>query len=246
MNCTGKEIAIATSADKTTSKPSTEYLQPTEFLDFDNPAVRRFAEEAARGAKSDTDRAVRLFYRVRDAIRYDPYRIGLDRESYRASHLLSVGAGFCIPKANLLAASARAVGIASAIGLSDVRNHLCTEKLRQAMGGLELFIHHGYALLYLKDRWVKAAPAFNIELCRKFAVLPTEFDGESDALLQPIDAHGRRHMEYVATHGFWPDFPYERVIRDFQALYPASLFRQSEATVRFEDERPLTSPRREE
>lgn len=227
---------------KKTSGPSSEYLRPTEFLDFDNPSVRRFAEEAVREATSDTDRAVRLFYRVRDAIRYDPYRIGLDRDIYRASHLLSVGAGFCIPKANLLAASARAVGIPSAIGLSDVRNHLCSEKLRQAMGGVELFIHHGYALLYLKGRWVKAAPAFNIELCRKFGVLPTEFDGESDALLQPIDARGRRHMEYVTNRGAWPDFPFEQVIRDFKALYPESLFRQSEAMVRFEDERPLDKP----
>lgn len=184
---------------------------------------------------------MRLFYRVRDSIRYDPYRISLDRETYKASHVLSVGAGFCIPKANLLAATARALGIHSAIGLSDVLNHLCTEKLRRAMGGVELFIHHGYALLYLEGRWVKAAPAFNIELCRKFGVLPTDFDGKSDALLQPIDAQGRRHMEYVVNRGAWPDFPFEQVVRDFKALYPESLFWQTETQGRFEDERPLTN-----
>lgn len=212
---------------------------PTEFLDFETPTVRRFAEETTEGTKTETERAVRLFYRVRDSIRYDPYRISLDRETYKASHVLSTGAGFCIPKANLLAATARAAGIHSAIGLSDVLNHLCTEKLRRAMGGVELFIHHGYALLYLEGRWVKAAPAFNIELCRKFGVLPTEFDGKSDALLQPVDAQGRRHMEYVVNRGAWPDFPFEQVIRDFKALYPESLFRQTGAQVRFEDERPL-------
>ena len=114
------------------------------------------------------------------------------------------------------------------------------------MGGVELFIHHGYTLLYLQGRWLKAAPAFNIELCRKFGVLPTEFDGKSDALLQPIDAQGRRHMEYVTSHGAWPDFPFEKVIRDFKALYPESLFRPSETEVRFEDERPLTKPARKE
>lgn len=223
-------------------EPSPEYLRPTEFLDFDAPSVRGFAEEAVRGAQNDSERAVRLFYRVRDSIRYDPYRISLDRDIYKASHVLSVGAGFCIPKANLLAATARAVGIHSAIGLSDVVNHLCTDKLRRAMGGVELFIHHGYTLLYLGGRWVKAAPAFNIELCRKFGVLPTEFDGTSDALLQPIDAQGRRHMEYVTNHGAWPDFPFETVISDFKALYPESLFRQKEADVRFENEKPLTNP----
>ena len=231
-----------TTASEPVPEPSAEYLRPTEFLDFDNPSVRDFAEETTRGARDPTERAVRLFYRVRDAIRYDPYRIGLGRETYRASRVLSVRAGFCIPKANLLAASARAVGIPSAIGLSDVVNHLCTEKLRRAMGGTDLFIHHGYALLHLNGRWVKAAPAFNIELCDKFGVLPTEFDGKSDALLQPIDSQGRRHMEYVTDHGVWSDFPYERVVRDFQAFYPETLFHQGGEAVRFEDERPLTKP----
>lgn len=107
------------------------------------------------------------------------------------------------------------------------------------MGGKELFIHHGYATLYLEGRWVKAAPAFNIELCEKFDVLPTEFDGQSDALLQPLDAQGRNHIEYVANHGVWSDFPYERVVGDFKALYPESVFQQATDSIRFEDERPL-------
>ncbi|MFQ5849990.1 MAG: transglutaminase family protein [Candidatus Binatia bacterium] len=204
--------------------------------------MQEFAEEATRGAQNNTERAVQLFYRIRDSIRYDPYRIGLGREVYRASHVLSVRAGFCLPKANLLVASARALGIHSAIGLSDVVNHLCTERLRRAMGGTELFIHHGYALLYLDGRWVKAAPAFNIELCKKFDVVPTEFDGKSDALFQPLDARGRKHMEYVVNHGFWSDFPYERVVRDFKAFYPESFFQQSRDAAQFEDERPLREP----
>jgi len=192
-----------------------------------------------RGAKTDIERAVRLFYRVRDGIRYDPYRIGLERQHYKASHVLSVGAGFCLPKTNLLAACARAVGLPSAIGLSDVLNHLCTEKLRRLMGGKELFLHHGYALLYVDGRWVKAASAFNIELCDKFGVLPTEFDGRSDALLQPIDAQGKKHIEYVTDHGIFADFPFERVVRDLKAYYPECLFQSSSDTVRFEDEPPL-------
>ncbi len=220
-------------------EPSAEFLKSTEFLDFGTPEVREFAEKATRGAQNDTERAVRLFYRVRDSIRYDPYRISLGREIYRASHVLSVREGFCLPKANLLAACARAQGIHSAIGLSDVVNHLCTEKLRRAMGGIERFIHHGYALLYLEGHWVKAVPAFNIELCKKFSVLPTEFDGKTDALFQPFDAQGRKHMEYVVDHGIWSDFPYERVVHDFKATYPESLFQQSADPAHFENEHRL-------
>ncbi len=217
-------------------------MRATEFLDFHTPSVREFAVASTRGAANDTERAVRLFYKVRDGIRYDPYTVGLVPEMYRASHVLLVGRAFCLPKTNLLVACARAVGIPAAIGLANVKNHLCTEKLRRAMGGKEIFLHHGYALLYIDDRWVKAAPAFNIELCQKFGVLPTDFDGRSDALLQPVDAQGKRHMEYLVDHGFFADFPFERVIRDFKAYYPESLFQQNDGAIQFEDENRSGKP----
>lgn len=205
-----------------------EYLKPTEFFDFDRDEVRRFAYEAVKGAETAKEKAIRLYYAVRDRIRYDPYRIRLERDLFKASSVLAAGAGFCIPKANLLVACARAVGIPTAIGLSDVVNHLCTERLARIMGGRELFIHHGYAVLHIDGRWVKAAPAFNIELCEKFHVLPTEFDGEHHALFQEYDAKGRRHMEYVTDHGLWSDFPFERVAKDFRDYYPQSFFVDAE------------------
>ena len=201
-----------------------EYLKPTEFFDFDVQAVRDFAFDAIGDAEGAVEKAVKVYYAVRDQIRYDPYRIDLERITYKASNLLEVGSGYCIPKAILLVASARAVGIPTAIGLSDVANHLCTERLRRIMGGKELFIHHGYAVLHLDGKWVKAAPAFNIELCERFHVLPTEFDGTGDALFQEFDAKGRCHMEYLADHGVWSDFPFERVAGDFRDYYPESFF----------------------
>ena len=224
-------------------EPTPEYLKPTEFLDFEVASVREFAEKAIESAETDLEKAVGLYYAVRDTIRYDPYRDKLDRESYKASNLLAVRAGFCLPKANLLTALARAVNIHAAIGLSDVVNHLCTERLRRVMGGKNLFLHHGYAVLYLEGQWVKAAPAFNIELCDRFHVMPTEFDGGSDALFQPFDSKGRLHMEYVRDHGIWSDFPYDRVVGDFRDYYPDSFHDPgTPATVeaRFEEEQPLS------
>ena len=227
-----------------------EYMQPTEFFDFDVEAVRHFAFAAVENAATAKDKAIRLFYAVRDSIRYDPYSISMDRQSYKASHVLRTGSGFCLPKANLLIACARATGIPAGIGLSDVLNHLCTERLRRIMGGKELFLHHGYAVLHIDGRWLKAAPAFNIELCDKFGVVPTEFDGESHALLQEYDAAGRHHMDYVVDHGIWSDFPFDRVTGDFRSYYPASLYdADARAAVdreikaeqqRFENEKPLT------
>jgi transglutaminase-like putative cysteine protease len=216
-------------------EPGPEYLQSTRFLDSDSDAVHRFALQAAGAETSDIGRAVKLFYAIRDGIRYDPFSMRLDPAIYVASHVLAATSAYCIPKAILLAAAARALGIPSAIGLSDVVNHLTTEKLKALMGGTTYFMHHGYAVLYLEGRWVKAAPAFNIELCTRFGVLPTEFDGRSDAIFQPYDAHARRHMEYVKDHGIWSEFPYDKVEADFRAFYPSSAFAESNPGEKFED-----------
>ena len=220
-----------------------EYLKPTEFLDFDVQAVRDFAFDAVGDAEDVIEKAIRLYYAVRDKIRYDPYRINLGKELFKASNVLEAKAGFCLPKANLLAASTRAVGIPTGIGLSDVANHLCTERLRRIMGGKDLFLDHGYAVMCLDGNWVKAAPAFNITLCERFDVLPTEFDGKSDALFQEFDAKGRRHMEYLTDHGVWSDFPHDQVVKDFSEYYPDSFYDDAAREIaerKFEEDRPLT------
>ena len=216
-------------------EPGPQYLQSTRFLDSNSDAVRSFAKRAAGAATNDVERAVKLFYAVRDGIRYDPFSMRLDPTIYVASHVLAAKSAYCIPKAILLAAAARALGVPCALGLSDVVNHLTTEKLKALMGGTTYFMHHGYAVLYLEGTWVKAAPAFNIELCARFGVLPTEFDGRSDAIFQPYDAKQRRHMEYVKDHGVWSDFPYDKVEADFRAFYPLSAFSETSPGEKFED-----------
>ena len=228
---------------------SPEYMRPTEYFDFDVDSVRQFAFSSVSGASNVKEKAIKLFYAVRDTIRYDPYSITLEPATYKASSVLAARSGFCLPKANLLIACARATGIPAGIGLADVKNHLCTERLRRMMGGKDVFLHHGFAVLHIDGKWVKAAPAFNIELCEKFDVVPTDFDGEQHALFQQYDAKGRHHMEYVADHGIWSDFPFDRMTKDFRDYYPASVY---DATARaeidreikaekqaFEDEQPL-------
>jgi transglutaminase-like putative cysteine protease len=217
-----------------------ELLRPTPFLQSDAPEVIRFAEGAVAGATDPIEQGVRLFYAVRDGIRYDPYRIPLAAEGYRATAVLREQAAFCIPKANLLAAAARVVGIPSAVGYADVKNHLCTEKLRKAMG-TDLFIYHGFTVLRLGGKWLKATPAFNLGLCERFEVLPLEFDGRSDALLHPYDTRNRKHMEYVRDRGCFADFPFEEILSAFKAQYPAFFEAGFGLQGRFEEEKPLTS-----
>ena len=219
--------------------PGPAYLESTRFFDWKTESVRQFAEATAKGEKTDLGRAVKLFYAVRDGWRYDPFSMRTTPESYIASNVLRAKGVYCIPKAILLVAAARAVGIQTGIGTSDVVNHLTTEKLKERLGGLTYFMHHGYAVMYLEGQWVKAAPAFNIELCTRFGVRPTEFDGRSDALFQEFDTSDRRHMEYVKNHGVWSEFPFDKVIADFRGFYPPAAFADEEGLERFEDGVPV-------
>lgn len=191
----------------------------SRFLDTDHPDVIAFARRATAGAETDKEKAVALFKAVRDGIRYDPYRISGDPETFRASNVLAAGAGFCIPKSVLLCGASRAVGLECRLGFADVRNHLTSDKLKETMKGDDLFRWHAYNLFHLDGRWLKATPAFNIELCEKFGVLPLNFDGESDALMHPFTADGRAHMEYLNDRGGYDDLPFEEIMESFARHY---------------------------
>jgi transglutaminase-like putative cysteine protease len=193
-------------------------LAPTALIDSDHPAVMSFAARHATAA-CDRVRAVALYYAVRDGIRYDPYRIDLSVQGMRASTTLAHAYGWCVPKATLLAAACRAAGIPARLGFADVRNHLATERLRKVMG-TDVFHWHGYTEIRIDGGWRKATPAFNVERCERFGLLPLEFDGRSDSLYHPFDRQGHRHMEYVADHGSFDDVPLARIISDFVRLYP--------------------------
>jgi len=191
------------------------------FIDSDHPDVVAFAKEATAGATTDSEKAVALFYAVRDGIRYDPYVISSDNpEAYLASTVLRDGVSYCIPKSVLLCAAARAVGLTARLGFADVRNHLNSEKLRERLGGTDLFVWHGYTEFFLDGRWVKVTSAFNIELCERFGVMPLEFDGEHDALLHPFTADGRQHMEYVRERGSFDELPLDEILDEFRVTYP--------------------------
>ena len=195
------------------------YLQPGSFVDSDHPAVVAFARAHAKG-KSERERAVSLYYAIRDAIRYNPFQNFTLDHAYRASVCLETGEGWCVPKAALLAACARAVGIPARVGYADVKNHLTTPGLTAKMG-TDLFVFHGFTELLLSEhRWVKATPAFNLALCRKFRVKPLEFDGTEDSIFHPFDEDNRRHMEYVHDRGSYADVPADEIRKVFAETYP--------------------------
>ena len=195
-----------------------EYLQPGRYIDSGHEAIQEFSKRNSSG-NTQRERAVSLYYAVRDKIRYNPFLDFSKPEAFRASSVLIAGEGFCIGKAALLAASARSAGIEARVGFADVKNHLTTPRLAETMGS-DLFVYHGYTELRIDGKWVKATPAFNLALCTRFRVKPLEFDGRADSIFHPFDEDERRHMEYLRDRGVYADVPVEQIQRAFRDAYP--------------------------
>jgi transglutaminase-like putative cysteine protease len=200
--------------------PEPTYLQPTHFIDSDAPTIREFARDVIKGAQDGLEQVVQLYRAVRDRVLYDPYVDITNPRCYRASDVLALGRAYCVGKACLLAAAARAAEIPARVGYADVRNHMTSPRL-YALLGTDVFLWHSYADLYVDGRWVKATPAFNSSLCDRLGLHVLEFDGCSDSLFQQFDRAGNRHMEYVSHRGTFADVPFEEIVADFRTHYPA-------------------------
>ena len=193
----------------------TQYTQATPTIDYDNPSVMEFAKDNAGSSTDPREQSINLYYAVRDGIRYDPYHIDLSVQGLRASITLKNAHGWCVPKAILLAGCCRALGIPARLGYADVRNHLSTKRMREQMK-TDIFLWHGYTSIYIDGVWIKATPAFNIELCEKFKLKSLDFDGRNDSIYHPFDLAGNRHMEYLKFRGEYPDVPLDEIEETFQ------------------------------
>jgi transglutaminase-like putative cysteine protease len=199
-------------------KEDVGYLAPTAIIDSDHESIRDYSIKSIGGSREPIEIAVKLYLAVRDDILYDPYSPFYLPEHYRASYVLKRGRGFCVPKASLLCALARACRIPARIGFADVRNHLATKQLIEFMGS-DLFVYHGFVEFYLEGKWVKATPAFNIDLCRKHHVPPLEFNGRDDSLFQAYNLQNQRFMEYIDYHGLYADIPVDQILVAWEKAY---------------------------
>ena len=195
-----------------------EYLTPGQYIDSDDPGVVAFSKTHAKG-NSERERAISLYYAVRDVIRYNPFLDFSKPEAFKASAVLQAGEGFCVGKAALLAACGRAAGLESRVGFADVKNHLTSPRLAETMGS-DLFVYHGFTEFRIAGKWVKCTPAFNLELCRRFRVKPLEWDGATDSIFHPFDEDNRRHMEYLRDRGSFADIPIDDIQKVFRETYP--------------------------
>ena len=194
-------------------------LLETGFFDFKDDSLVAFNDKFITSGMTPIEKAVALYYAVRDGIAYNPYVFKADPKSFSASDCLAAGESYCIPKAVLLGALCRLNGIPSRLGLADVKNHLSSPALIEWLRS-DVFVMHGYIELWLNGQWIKATPAFDQTLCDKLGVPALPFDGLSDSIFHAYTSGGEKHMEYLTDHGTFADVPHGLIVQTLAQAYP--------------------------
>ena len=198
----------------------TRCLASTYYLDFDHVRIQELiADLKKEKAVSDQKKAVALYLIIRDGWRYDPYKINLSREHFKASRIAGKSSGNCVEKSILLIACLRGLGIPARLQLGKVKNHIAVERLIEKFGSNEL-TPHGMVNVYLNGQWLKVSPAFNASLCERFRVEPLEFDGENHSFLQQYNREGSLFMEYLEDYGPFEDVPVDFIKQNIREHYP--------------------------
>ena len=117
-----------------------QYLENSEFIDWQQPAVRHMATALAENCASDEAVTKRCFEFVRDNIKHS-WDHRLNPVTCQASEVLRHGTGYCYAKSHLLAALLRANGIPAG---------LCYQRLSVGSGGPPYSLH-GLNAVFLKE-----------------------------------------------------------------------------------------------
>jgi transglutaminase-like putative cysteine protease len=185
-----------------------QYLRATESIDAGHKKIMETATRVTHGCSSDEEKAVALFYFVRDSIRYNIYMISVFVEDFQASRILEWGKAYCVQKAVLLTALGRAAGIPSRLVFAKIKNHKVPKHIMEMMG-TDTFPRHGYNQFFLHGTWVSAAATFDKTLCEKAGLPTVEFDGKTDAILPEKDLQGEPYIEYVEKFSPKEDLPFD-------------------------------------
>lgn len=114
------------------------YLQATDVIDYEHPAVRQLARDLGGGTPVEI--AQRCFEWVRDEVRHsNDYK--LNPVTCSASEVLAARTGYCYAKSHLLAALLRA---------NDIPTGFCYQRLSQDDEELT-FCLHGLNSVYLPE-----------------------------------------------------------------------------------------------
>lgn len=133
-----------------------EFLRATEYCDSKDPEIVSVGNDFLRRYPDQTERAIRLFYLVRDSI---DYTVGNWRK--KASETMRLGHGTCTNNANLLVALCRATGIPAGYGVMEVVGpeyfgNIIPPRIAKTVSKKS---KHIYCFVFISGRWIKCDPS---------------------------------------------------------------------------------------
>ncbi len=193
------------------------FLKSNFFFDFEDDFVRETIKNIVGNSSNKKEKAKKIFYFVRDEIKYTMFAGIFTEKDYRSSAVLRRGKGFCVQKAILLVSLLRGAGIPAAIGFADIKNHALSEDTKKILGS-DVFPYHGFAFVNL-GRWLKVTPTFDVDTCEKAGYPLIEFDGERDAVFPQYMENGKRFVTYLRYRGVCFKPPVDDMIKEWKKVY---------------------------
>lgn len=193
------------------------YLEETASIDFSKSEIADFLSNMTF-SNNQKENALKIFYKVRDSFLYDPYHLNIRKNALVASKAIIQKRAWCVEKALIMVACCRRIGIPARFGFAIVTNHIGVEKLVKYLGRNEI-VFHGYAEIFLNNKWVKCTPAFDKFVCRLSKVPALDWDGEHDSMFQEF-SNGNKFMEYLHFYGTFEDIPFELMHSEMKRYYP--------------------------
>ena len=130
-----------------------QYLESSEFINWDCPEIQETARLLKADLKTDTEIAKACFEYVRDSIKHS-WDFQIDIITCKASDVLNHKTGYCYSQSHLLAALLRANGVPAG---------LCYQRLSINGDGAPYCLH-GLNAVYLQDfGWYRIDPRGNKE-----------------------------------------------------------------------------------
>lgn len=197
----------------------TIYLKPTEYFDYDHPSIALIAKEFCRKHDAKVDLAIELFNLVRDGYDYSANEFSLNKDYLRASYIVDRKSLWCLQKAVLLTTLGRVCGIPSRLLIATIKNHKASNSLIKHFG-TNVYFPHAYGELFLNGKWIKAAPVFDKDTCKRVAIPLVEFDGVNDAILPNSGLYGEPFIDYIEDYGHFHDLPWDMIDKAFKKMYP--------------------------
>ena len=168
-----------------------DFLKETEYCDFSHPKIKFVAEKITANLTSDKEKAVAIFYWVRDEIYY---RVGFWNQ--KASKTLEEEKGTCTNSANLFIALCRSVGIPAGYYVLKVNGQqyfgpIVPKLIKKTISKESVHIHAG---VFLNNKWIKCDPSDDYEISQKTSHLNPQsklidWDGEKNAVLNLEHEH---------------------------------------------------------